>query len=118
MKRRTITCNNCGACCQYVGYPMGFAFLVRPLDIVDDPANIEIARGIPPEARKIYVQTKELIERGEYDEDGPCCWLTADGQQCQFHAHRPVVCREFRIGGKACLRIRRERLKEQGSPGQ
>jgi hypothetical protein len=72
------------------------------------PEDIELAKSMPAEAREIYIRTKVAVDRGEYDEDGPCCWLDPETRECRFHEHRPMVCRRFKVGGKSCRRIRRE----------
>tara|TARA_R110002049_G_scaffold4601_5_gene32637 strand:+ start:891257 stop:891550 length:294 start_codon:yes stop_codon:yes gene_type:complete len=51
--------------------------------------------------------------------DGPCCWYDATTRLCKHHAHRPNVCRDFRVGSQVCRQWRdhyREDIAENQFP--
>jgi Fe-S-cluster containining protein len=50
-----------------------------------------------------------LAGKLEMDSDygEPCIWLEPDGT-CRHYDHRPLVCRDFEVGGEDCLRFRSE----------
>jgi uncharacterized protein len=101
----TITsCDNCGACCRHVGVPMGFHHLIDP-NVSWLSQDAELAKAMPKQAKEVYLSCKAAIERGEYDPDGPCCWLDSDSKQCRWYEYRPSVCREFEVGTEYCLNL-------------
>lgn len=88
-------CAGCGACCH------------RGFDVVDVGASERFARRHP-----------ELIERRTEERcvvprpDGRCVALDGDGTamapwRCRYYAERPRSCRDFAVGGDACLIARR-----------
>lgn len=93
-------CDDCGACCMGQNLVPG-----------SDVWIAKIAGQPPPRVIPLSLM-KELDEvsagpcRGCDDE--PCLWLDRRAGRCRHHEHRPDVCREFEIGGEACLRIRAE----------
>ncbi len=108
MGKLKITCKGCGACCQHVGFPLGY------MAIIDSkagyglcPEDAERIAALPEEAKEIYVHAKAAVERGEHDDNGPCCWLDPVTRACRWYEYRPQVCREFEIGSWDCIRIRK-----------
>ena len=107
MKRR-FACKGRGACCQYVGVPMGFYPAIGGPDYGPmQPQNAELWATMPAEAKETYIRTQEAIAKGEYDVDGPCCWLDRQTQLCRFYEFRPTVCRECKPGWH-CISLRKE----------
>lgn len=107
---KILTCRGCGACCQHVGVPMGFYPAIGGSEYgTMEPENTALWETLPEDAREIYIRTWDAYQRGEYDIDGPCCWLDQATQRCRFHDHRPRVCRDFEVGGGSCLGWRRVR---------
>lgn len=87
-----ITCANCGACC--------------------------IAEGAPPFSGQGELNTLPADVCASYDEgiaqhirngcwEEPCFWLTPESR-CEFYDYRPRICREYEVGGIACLGSRDE----------
>jgi len=87
---------------------MGYRALIDREQRFLYPEDAERAQAMPAAAKETYIRTQAAIERGEYDQDGPCCWLDPETQQCRWHDFRPQVCRDFRIGSKDCARIRKQ----------
>jgi Fe-S-cluster containining protein len=107
-----VTCKGCGACCQYVGAPPGFypaylASIGEPAEMHGRPEDAAIWEATPAEAKEIYARTKAEVDRGEYDEDGPCCWLDRETNLCRFYEFRPGVCRECKPSWH-CISLRKE----------
>lgn len=105
-------CRGCGACCEYMGVPPGYA-----------PAYEEDARpewwssedamtlqSMPTEVR----DTLDTYYRGVRDatlEDRerlarPCLWYDEVARRCSYYRWRPVACRDFEPGGDDCLAVR------------
>lgn len=40
------------------------------------------------------------------DFTGPCIWLDTLDRHCMHYEHRPSDCRNFELGGQACLEAR------------
>jgi Fe-S-cluster containining protein len=102
-------CKGCGACCRHMGRPV-FRRYTGP----DSPAEkywTRLPRHLKDEIDAHIAVFEEEYRAGlreapdDYGE--PCIWLLPDGT-CKHYKHRPRVCREFEVGGEACLRIRRE----------
>jgi Fe-S-cluster containining protein len=103
-------CKGCGACCRHVGHPM-FGPLIDeatgrqlPAPLLD-PEFVALPRHL---RRELVEYRRFLLARDIGDDFGwPCIWLKPDGT-CRHYEHRPRVCRDFELGGEACLRFRRE----------
>jgi hypothetical protein len=96
-------CFRCGACCH------------RGFDVVEVAANERFARR-HPELIEVRSADRRVVPRP----DGRCVALIGTGQPgapflCRHYAERPRSCRNFELGGDACLiarqrtGIRRER---------
>ncbi len=90
-----LRCETCGACCREafdvieVGAREPFAKKHRALLVVREPGPLDLPRP-----------------------GGRCPPLVGDGSQaapyrCTLHAERPRTCRDFAVGGDACLTARR-----------
>ena len=81
-------CKNCGICC--------FAFSLPPFD-----AN-ELTRASP----ELMAEVDEYARSPRHRESNPCLWLDLPTGKCRHHEVRPVLCRWFEPGGKACNELR------------
>ncbi|MBL8856044.1 MAG: YkgJ family cysteine cluster protein [Planctomycetaceae bacterium] len=84
------TCAGCGACCQLTPIPP-FA-----------PGECE-QREVPSEwLGPIHAR----VTGGQQFELTPCVWFDTVQQTCQHYDYRPGACREFELGGAACVSAR------------
>ena len=96
---KVTNCDGCGACC------MG-----QNLVPYSDISLARLACKRPPRAIPlVLLEDLEAIMCGPLfgDDNCPCIWLNRASGKCNHHQHRPNVCRDFEIGGEACLEIRR-----------
>ena len=51
---------------------------------------------------------QEWIRTNDFPPEGKayCIWFDPDTKGCSHYEHRPMICREFEVGGEDCLRIR------------
>lgn len=45
------------------------------------------------------------LARGEEPQE-QCLWYDAASQRCRHYEWRPVICRDYELGGRACLELR------------
>lgn len=115
-------CDACGACCLHLGTPPGYAAFF-PADLADAeagrrramPEDRETFDRLPAAARRELADYYAAVRRGEVadrtrNDDTPCLWYDAEAHRCRWHDFRPLVCREFEVGGEDCLRLRDECL--------
>ena len=79
-------CAGCGACCH-----RGHAFV----EVVDG--------DLTPREHVVVVEGQTVLPRPE----GGCVYLTAKPFRCSVYALRPAGCRDYEVGGDACLEARR-----------
>lgn len=85
-----LDCRTCGACCTYCGAP--------PYAMREIVAMGERLMALRLWLANIMVSAKPNTSCAAYD---------ADAKRCTIYEDRPKVCREFEIGGSACLNARR-----------
>lgn len=88
-------CVHCGACCH------------RGFDVVEVGANERFAKR-HPELIEVRSEERRVVPRP----GGRCVALAGDGSDatpflCRHYEERPRSCREFEVGGDACLIARR-----------
>jgi Fe-S-cluster containining protein len=81
-------CHLCGICC--------LAFSLPPYD-----AN-ELVRA--PDA--LLQEIDDYARSPRHRDSDPCLWLDLDSRKCRHHEVRPVLCRWFEPGGRACNELR------------
>lgn len=107
-------CQGCGACCEYVGAPPGYA----PAYAFDgetpegwwETADGQTWRAMPVELRDeldAYYRAVSagLLEDRERDAE-PCLWYDPASRRCSHHPWRPRACHDFEAGGDDCRAIR------------
>lgn len=92
-----VSCEHCGACCRDMRVPL-FEIGERNELPVNEAAHNELATF------REHVNDTLLASDKDY---WPCCWLNLATMQCRHYESRPAVCREFEVGGEACLRHRK-----------
>lgn len=90
-----LNCDGCGACCDSQGTP---------------PFSWQ-GEDRPP-ARLMWDIEEHMFR---YDDGEPCLWFDEASRACRHYEYRPASCREFRVGGEDCLRVRAERGIPNGS---
>lgn len=97
VKEQVQDCAECGACCEYMCHP---PFMRDDVGLKPEQAWV----GLPQDLRNQVL----LHHANHPDYDGPCMWL-ADNGTCRHYEHRPQACRDFKVGSKDCLDVRRMR---------
>ena len=82
-----IDCGGCGACCLHVSAP---------------PFTAAEHAHLPAWARAEVVGARDAIEGNS----GSCVWFDMEAKNCRHHTIRPLVCRDFAVGGEACHLLR------------
>ena len=80
-------CGGCGACCLHVSAP---------------PFKANEHAHLPAWARAEVASAREAPEGN----GGPCVWFDIEAKNCRHHTIRPLVCRDFAVGGEACHLLR------------
>lgn len=98
------SCAGCGHCCEGIGSPVavyasrrvyGEHHPFRPVDL-------------PPELIAEIDDHFAGLTRGQEPQER-CLWFDPALRQCRHYEYRPPLCREYELGGRACLLLRRER---------
>jgi Fe-S-cluster containining protein len=86
---RALDCIACGACCREAFHTV----ILKRSDVLRKlrPDLVTMIDGVPEMPRP----------------EGRCPALPAEGHLCTVYEHRPATCRDFAIGGDACLVARR-----------
>ena len=95
-------CEGCGACCLHMGYP---TFIHGSLTQPDETSWTSLPAELKQQLQD-YVAGYQPPPEDQLD--GPCLWFDPQTRRCKHHAHRPQVCREFRVAGPLCLAWRKE----------
>lgn len=88
-----LSCERCALCCREQTEP---PYLPTELDV------------LPRELRRQIEQQQADPQTGGSKPAG-CYWLGPDGK-CLHYEQRPLVCREFEMGGEDCLTLRVQHL--------
>jgi Fe-S-cluster containining protein len=97
-----LNCDNCGACCQYMG-AVPTSLLARVGFI-----PIDGCKPLPEWLETELRADLEWVKRTKRSDDEPCIWFDHETGRCKHYEFRPVCCRDFELGGEDCLRIRAE----------
>jgi Fe-S-cluster containining protein len=114
------SCRGCGACCEHMGTPPGYAAGVAgnfSLMWGDDEARY---RAMPAKLRNelayYYTALDEGVIVDRVKVELPCLWYDPRSRSCRHHEWRPDICREFDPGDEGCInhRVRTGRANECG----
>jgi Fe-S-cluster containining protein len=105
---------------MHVGTPPGYAIFFPPERVA--PGLVERLAGeemvslwasVPDEAKRELADYYAALHAGRtadrVREELPCLWLDPQTRRCRHYEHRPVVCRDFEVGGEECLAHREAR---------
>ena len=96
------TCDDCGLCCQGIGSPV-LLYASRPH--YADPHPFRPA-NLPRElVDEIDFHFSGLL-RGQEPQES-CLWYDATTRQCKHYEYRPQICHDYELGGRECLKQRR-----------
>lgn len=82
MKESKVSCSNCQACCCRL-----------EVILISDT-------GVPDRFVGLNNSNVEVMARSS---DGWCSALDRNSMSCSIYEQRPLVCREFEMGGNDCL---------------
>jgi Fe-S-cluster containining protein len=99
------SCDGCGLCCEGIGSPVAL-YASRPGWESQHPFRPE---GLPDELVREIDEQFAGIYRGQEPQER-CVWFDSQARRCRHYEWRPQVCRDYELGGTACLLLRRERL--------
>lgn len=102
------SCDGCGLCCQGIGSPV-LIYARRPEYQDKHPYR---PADLPPElAAEIDLHFSGLL-RGQ-EPQTQCLWYDAANRGCRHYEYRPQLCRDYELGGRACLSLRRQLLTDE-----
>lgn len=105
------SCEGCGLCCENNGSPV-LLYASRPDH--DGPHPFRPA-DLPEDLIREIDDHFAGLSRGQ-EPPGPCLWYDPERRCCKHYRWRPQVCRDYELGGEACLSERRPHLKKSRSP--
>ena len=97
------SCDGCGLCCEKIGSPV-LLYASRPEILGPHPFR---PSGLPEALIQEIDETFSGLRRGEEPQE-QCLWFDPETRSCSHYEWRPQVCRDYELGGKACLIERRE----------
>jgi Fe-S-cluster containining protein len=103
------TCDDCGLCCTGIGSPV-LLYVSHPGVSGAHPFR---PAGLP-EALIHEIDEHFLgMFRGQEPQD-QCLWFEAETRRCRHYDWRPQVCRDYELGGDACLAQREQHRASAG----
>ncbi|MCA9115255.1 MAG: YkgJ family cysteine cluster protein [Planctomycetaceae bacterium] len=100
------TCDGCGVCCEGIGSPV-VLYASRPGELNPHPFR---PAGLPASLLAEIDSHFAGLRRGEEPQER-CLWFDSATRRCRHYEWRPPICREFELGGAACLAVRAESLQ-------
>jgi len=100
---RLESCAECGLCCQGIGSPV----LVYQSDPRLTGAHPLRPSGLPQSLIDEIDEHFQGLQRGQEPLDR-CLWYDPAAKQCKHYQWRPQVCRDYELGGDACLDVRKK----------
>ncbi|MGQ0635806.1 MAG: YkgJ family cysteine cluster protein [Planctomycetaceae bacterium] len=98
-------CDGCGLCCEGIGSPV-LLYASRPNAAQPHPFRPD---GLPEELiREIDDRFLGLV-RGQEPQER-CLWFDPEARRCRHYEWRPQVCRDYELGGDACISLRRQAI--------
>ena len=101
-----LSCDGCGLCCERIGAPV-LLYQSRPDIVGPHPLR---PPGLPDELIAEIDAHFLGLTRGQ-EPQAQCLWFDPAARRCKHYEWRPQVCRDYELGGRACLAERRRRLR-------
>lgn len=95
------SCAECGLCCQGIGSPV-LVYQTDPRLVGPHPLR---PAGLPQRLIEEIDDHFQGLYRGQEPLDR-CLWFDAATRKCKHYQWRPQVCRDYELGGDACLATR------------
>lgn len=95
------SCDGCGLCCQGIGSPV-LLYATRPGWRENHPFR---PPGLPAELVAEIDEQFAGLTRGQEPQER-CLWFDPATLRCRHYEFRPQVCRDYELGGRACLERR------------
>ncbi len=99
------SCEGCGLCCEGIGSPV-LLYSSRPGLPTPHPFR---PHNLPAELLAEIDDHFAGLMRGQEPQDR-CLWFDPINRNCRHYEFRPQICRDYELGGRACLERRREGL--------
>lgn len=98
-----LSCEGCGLCCLGIGSPI-VLYASRPGLGASHPFR---PAELPPELIEEIDEHFAGLLRGQEPQE-QCLWFDPQTRRCKHYEYRPQVCRDYELGGRACLTLRRQ----------
>ncbi|WP_397568702.1 YkgJ family cysteine cluster protein [Schlesneria sp. T3-172] len=99
------SCEGCGLCCEGIGSPV-VLYASRPG--LPSPHPFRPPNLPAPLIDEINEHFAGLT-RGQ-EPQSRCLWFDPIQRACSHYEYRPQICRDYELGGRACLQRRRDEL--------
>ncbi len=100
------SCEGCGLCCEGIGSPV---LLYASRTGLPNPHPFRPAE-LPQRLIEEIDSHFAGLTRGQ-EPQTLCLWYDINTRSCQHYEYRPQVCRDYELGGRACLQRRRDELQ-------
>ncbi len=97
------SCDDCGLCCEGIGSPV-LLYQSQPKHAGPHPQR---PAGLPQHLIDEIDEQFLGLGRGE-EPQALCFWYDADTHRCRHYEWRPQICRDYELGGSACLAERQK----------
>ncbi|HET6425127.1 MAG TPA: YkgJ family cysteine cluster protein [Planctomycetaceae bacterium] len=98
------SCTGCGCCCEGIGSPVAIYASRRSFGSHHPFRPADLPTALIAEIDEHF----SGLMRGQ-ESQAQCLWFDPVVRQCRHYEFRPPLCREYELGGRACLALRRER---------
>ncbi len=96
------SCDDCGQCCQGIGSPV-VLYASRPgFEGVHPFRPAELPVELAAEIDEHFAG----LTRGQEPQNA-CLWFDHATRRCRHYEFRPQVCKDYELGGRACLSLRK-----------
>ncbi len=100
------SCDGCGLCCEGIGSPVLLYASRAGLPAPHPFRPAELPQNLIEEIDNHF----SGLTRGQESQDR-CLWFDPVTRACRHYEFRPQICRDYDLGGRACLQRRRDELK-------
>lgn len=107
-----LSCAGCGQCCRGIGSPV-LLYATRPGWGAEHPYR---PADLPAELIAELDHHFAGLTRGQEPQD-QCLWFDPATLGCRHYEFRPRLCRDYELGGRACLQRRRETGVDRATSG-
>lgn len=97
------SCEGCGLCCEGIGSPVLLYASRQDLPMPHPFRPIDLPQTLIAEIDDHFAG----LTRGQ-EPQGACLWFDPQSRSCKNYTFRPQVCRDYELGGRACLQRRRQ----------